>query len=475
MEKKIGADKHIVIMLCTLFIGMPLFSQNAVQPDQQRIVLTIDQAVDCAKQNSRTLKSAAIDLKIKERAGETAWNVFVPTVQATGTMSRSNDYSSTVVSILSAISPSYEAPATTESMHWSAVGNLSVSYTFSLALIQGIKAVHTDYESGRITWQQTLDQTELSVRKMFYALLLQQESLALQETTLENARQRVIQSQLNFKNGTIPELSFLQAQVNYENQKPVVEKQEQLMAQQLDTFAFILGLPVGKRIDLKGSIDPVFVDVNAPELITRFAAQNPDVVLLKKNIEMTQIQLAALDLQSFTPALSLSWGYQPVSTSGDGALDMQWLNGDNWYDNGSFSATVAWNLTNMLPFSANRQKAKDVQAAIEKMNISLETIQQNNELEIQKLVDSLAQSRASIQSSERSSMLAQKAYDMSEKAYKSGATELLDLRDAEMQLNQARLALVSEKYNYLSGLFDLEYKLGTSLSEDGSSIQNGKK
>jgi outer membrane protein TolC len=41
--------------------------------------------------------------------------------------------------------------------------------------------------------------------------------------------------------------------------------------------------------------------------------------------------------------------------------------------------------------------------------------------------------------------------------------ELLDVRDAENQLNQAKLGLVNEKFNYLSGLLDLEYTLNTKL------------
>ena len=50
-------------------------------------------------------------------------------------------------------------------------------------------------------------------------------------------------------------------------------------------------------------------------------------------------------------------------------------------------------------------------------------------------------------------------------SYRNGTSELLDLRDAEDQLNQAKLGLANEKYNYLSGLLDLEYMLNTNLSD----------
>jgi outer membrane protein TolC len=50
-------------------------------------------------------------------------------------------------------------------------------------------------------------------------------------------------------------------------------------------------------------------------------------------------------------------------------------------------------------------------------------------------------------------------------AYRNGTTELLDVREAETQLNQAKLALASEKFNYLSGLLDLEFAINTKLTK----------
>src|SRR5574344_936210 len=106
----------------------------------QPVVLTVEQAVDCANKNSRTLKSAQIDLEMKRRAGDNSWNTLLPSVQATGSMSRSNKYSNTYSSIIEAINPAYVEPDVTESMHWTAVGNVTASLNLSLAQIQAIRA-----------------------------------------------------------------------------------------------------------------------------------------------------------------------------------------------------------------------------------------------------------------------------------------------------------------------------------------------
>lgn len=443
----------ITLLLCAL-CNVSLFADEA-----KVTVLTVEDAVAYALENSRTLQSAVIDLEIKTRAKNNAWNVFIPSVQVTGTMSRSNEVNGMMDSIMTMINPYYTP---TEKNPWTAVGGLSANLNLSLALIDGIRATKANYEAGLITWDKTLKETELNVRKMFYALLLQQESLLLQTKSLANAQQRVKQAEANYKNGIIPELSLLQAQVSFENQKPVVLKQAQSLQQQLDLFAFLIGLPSESIIQLEGKIQPTFIEeLNADELITKHMEYRLDLEALEKNIELLKISKAASEKQIYTPALALSYSFQPVVSD----IEKNWLDNDNWSDNGSFSATLAWNLTNMLPFSSARQKVKDTKAQITQLELTFETVRLNAEMEIRKLVDSLDQSKSAIEASKQSIALAQKSYDLTVIAYQNGTTELLDLRDAENQLNQAKLGLASEQYNYLSGLLDLEYSLNTKLGD----------
>lgn len=442
-----------------------LFSQDTTSSAGDSITLTVEQAVDYANKNSKTLKSSAIDLEMKKRANSFKWNQFLPSVNVSATMSRSNEYVDQMAAIgeklnplMQAIGqPGFPASEVTEANHWTAVGNIGISWNFSFALVDGLRLIKKQYEAGQITWDQTVRQNELQIRKLFYGLLLQQESLSLQQQSLENARLRAQQAQVNYRNGRIPELSLLQAQVAYENARPNIMKQEQAMKQQLDLFGFMLGLPAGMSITLEGEIEPSFVELDTDQLISLYAQNHPDILSLQKNLEILNLNLSVQNLQAYTPALALSWGFQPVVTD----IKSNWL--DTYMDNGAFSATLAWNLTNLLPFSANRQAAKDTKDNIRKLELSLETLIEKTELDIRTKVDALAQSRAAIEASAGNIQLAQRSYDMTLVAYRNGTMELLDLRDAESQLNQAKLGLANEKFNYLSGLMDLEYTLNTKL------------
>lgn len=488
MKKKvIAAVVWLAISVSTSLFGQTEAEKGTAEPTTtSKLTLTIKDAVELVEKNSRTLKSTAIDTEIKARAAKYGWNVLLPTVQVTGTMSRANEYSpssagmaqlgATLQNLAALLQTGTMGTATAatdfadEEARWTTVGGLSASWTFNLAMLQAIKASKMAYEGGKITWEQSQREVTTQVKKVFYGLLLQRENLKIKQATLENSRQRMIQAQTNYRNGAVPELSLLQAQVAYQNMVPDVEESEHAFRQTLDTFAFLLGVPVGTEIELIGDIEPVYIEADADKLLAQYGGNNLDIQSLKNNIETLKVKVAATNLSTWTPSLAVSWALQPAYIGEDGAW--HFYNGigkdDDWYDSGSLSLTLAWNLTNMLPWSSNRQSVKDDQATIAKLELNLEMLLENQKVEVRKAVDTLNQARAQIDAMGRNVTLAQRAYDMTMRSYRAGATELLDVRDAEESLNQAKLGQLSQKNNYISALMDLEKALNVGLTQPPS-------
>ena len=471
-------SKISLFLLVFSFFSFNLMSQDLSSENQlsEKLILTVEDATEFAIKNSRTLKVSAIDVEIAKLKKDNAWNVFLPSVQVTGTMSRSNEVSNTSAEMMDGImsgfmemlmplytkhpellgslpsgsSSSSDSSDPTEADHWKAIGNISLNWNFSFALLEAYKTTISSYEAGLISYEQSVKQTERDVQKLFYGMLLMQENLKLQQEMLENARLRMEQAEVFYKNGLAPELSYLQAQVAYENKKPTVLQMEQSLVQQLNTFGFLLGLPYGTEIELIGTIEPKFIDIEASELVEKYLTNRLDVQSLYKNMELISHGIKATKLQTYTPALALSWGYQPIVMD----ITKNWFDGDNVMDQGALSVTLAWNLTNMLPFSSNITSLKETEKNLEKLELSVATILQNGEIEINSLVDNLKKCESSIKAMEYNVELAEKAYNMSFEAYRVGTTELLDLNEAASQLSQAKLGLMNEKYTYLTTLLD---------------------
>mgnify|MGYP002855840931 CR=1 FL=1 len=462
--------KKLIGLVLIGFAGAVTFAQNA---ESEVIRLSIDEAVEYALKNNRTLKSNDIDLEMKTRASKYSWNVFLPTVQASGTMSRATEFSpstaaqSQIFNKLTQGAYPIMTDYDSEEDRWSTIGSISASWNFTPAYIAKIKVAKAQYEAGKVSWEESQNETLMNIKKIYYGLLLQQESLKIQKTTLENARQRMNQAATNFKNGSIPEIQYLQTQVNYENTKPDVDSAEQTLNQQMDLFAFMLGLPVGTKIELTSEITPTYVDVNADELLAKYSDNDLQIQSLRKNMDAAKLGISAAGLATWVPTLALSYSWQPVYIGSEGAFHFYKDLGsdDKWYDSGSFSATLVWNLTNMLPWSANQQQIKDYKQQLAQLELTVETLKENQKVEVKKAVDTLNQAREQIEAMGRNVTLAQRAYDMTARSYRNGTTELLDLRDAETSLNQAKLGQINQKFQYISALMDLENTLNTKLTK----------
>ena len=477
--KKLASLILISLMATALFAQVTEPKSEEKKESAELVKLSIDEAVEYALNNSRTLKSSDIDLELKERASKYSWNVFLPNVQASGTMSRANEYNPSSAATAAAINGALamngmtkmlpvKTDYATEEDRWSTVGNISASWTFTPAYIAKIKVAKAQYEAGKVSWEQSQNETITNIKKLYYGLLLQQENLKIKKTTLENARQRMNQAATNFNNGSIPEIQYLQTQVNYENTKPEVDSAEQAFVQQMDLFAFMIGMPVGTKIELTSTIEPQFVDVNSEELLQKYADNDLQIQALKKNMSAAKLGISASELATWLPVLSLNYSWQPVYIGSEGAWHFYKDLGsdDKWYNSGSLSLTLAWNITNMLPWSSNRQQVKDYRQQLKQLELSIETLKENQKVQVRKAVDTLNQAREQIDAMGRNVSLAQRAYDMTARSYRNGTTELLDLRDAETSLNQAKLGLINQKFQYISALMDLENTLNVNLTEN---------
>lgn len=464
------------------------FAQESDSNKNEKLILTVEDAVNYALKNNQSLKSAAIDLEIKKRANSNSWNTFLPSASLSGTLARSNDIDTIKSSIeSSAAFPAFLQGASTpyglegglkaveqvdsskliddmygseETALWHPVGSLSFSWAFNAAMLKSISATKKQYEAGLISWEQSVRETEVNIKKMFYGILLAQENLKIQKESMRNAEARWHQAEINYRNGTVPRLSVLNSQVTYENMKPTILSAENSLKQTKETFGFLLGLPYGTKIDLTGTIETSYVDVNADELFKKYVEQNNEIKSLKKNIELIKTGIDATYLSTFTPSLAVSFGLQPTVSN----ITKNWFDKDNYSEGGNLTITLAYsNLFDMLPWSSNMQKLKDSKQQLAQAEIGLEQLYQNAEIEVHKLCDNLTVSRANIEAMRNNVTLAQEAYDSTLKAYNNGTQELLAVRDSESSLNQARLGLMNENYNYISAVLDLETKLNITL------------
>ncbi|MDR1352895.1 MAG: TolC family protein [Treponema sp.] len=459
-------------LLCAAALLLPaagLFSQEAAAPppEQEARRISAGEAVDLALKNNLSLESARTALDVKKRKSDLVWNQFLPDLAARGSLARQNEESKgTTIPFPAEMGGPVTMGATPQ---WGVQGNFSASLTLSAALFQGIKTIRLDYQAGRVSYEKARIQMERDVRKAYYQILLAGENVSLLKESFATAERQVAMAEANYRSGLSPQLTLLQAQVSRDNMLPTIDQAENGLKLLMANFAMTLGLPYDTRFELVPADNVTgFVDLELDELISKAVQNKPDILELRQQLLTLQTSRQAQALQLYTPYLNFSWNYSPTFMA-DPFKD-KWFKGDNWSDRGSFSITLGINLNSLFPFTKEGQGLKDVDNSIQTATIGLSQMRQGTELEVYNTVLSLEKTKITMEAQNRTVNLAEQSYRLTENAYRAGLSDYLQVQNAELELRRARIGVLEQQFNYLTGLIDLEYAIGVpfgTLSNGG--------
>jgi outer membrane protein TolC len=457
----------------------PLFGQDG-PPAVRRI--SPDEAVSLAIQNNLSLESSRNSVAAKKRASDYSWNVFIPTIDVSGSLVLPN--AGTTVSTLMPFGTPTDIAGVGTVYHqvmpysmtrdpaWSIAASLQISLNLNYALIEGMKNARLEYEGGLITLEKAKAQLERDVRKSYYQMLLLQEQIALFEDNFAAAEQRAARAQTSYRSGLAPELTYLQAQVAVENMKPNRDQLVNGLKLAMASFAMNLGLPYDTPFELVPvSGDTVFIPLDVADLISRASANKLDIQELRHQALVLQSTRKKTVYQLFTPNVSLSWNAAPAFT---GELGTDSLFSDSWRDSGMFRVTLAYRLNTLVPFTSEGQGLNTIDEGLRSLAVGLAQMVQGTELEVYNTVFSLEQAKASVESQQHTVAMAERTYRLTDQAYRAGLSDLQDVQNAEAQVQQARLGILEQQFNYIKGLIDLEYSIGVpfgTLSSPGAGTE----
>jgi outer membrane protein TolC len=302
---------------------------------------------------------------------------------------------------------------------------------------------------------------EQAVRKMYNQILLLESNVVLLNDSYSNAQRQASIAEANFRAGLAPRLTWLQAQVAAENMKPSVYDLENNLKSLKGNFALLLGLSYDAPFELEPISFSVFeIPVELSELISRASTEKPDILELQANIMTLQSQKKALTLQQYTPFLRLGWSlsylYNPMLDPFKDSL----FTADNWNKGGNFSVTLGFTLNNYLSFTKEGQQRKDMEANLQIQNVRLAQMVRETELEVFTKLASLERIQTSAEAQSNAVNLAEQSYRLTEEAYRAGLQDFQSVQSAALALEQAKLQLLRENFNYLNDLIDLEYSIG---------------
>jgi outer membrane protein TolC len=452
--------------------GAMVYAQDEGSVSVQEVtIIDAETAVQLALANNLGVELQNIDVRKAKRLVDNAWTVFIPQVSATGTLSRVNEVQD-ITGLAPVPDPVLTVPGAfavtpfeQEGNRWNLSTELQAGLSVNLQIIRNIQQTIQQYDIGVINLEDAKAQLRRDVRKQFYELLSQQENIRITRESIETAQERFEQTQINYDNGLVDEFTLLSSRVQLENLRPQLQQQELGYRRALMGFKQTLGLEPTEPIELDGQIDADLISLEADALIRDYLESRYDIQLARQGITSAELALDAKRAERY-PTLSLRWSADPTF-AGDPFEDPWFDDVENDWNQqrGAFSISITQPLDPLLPFSRTQVEINNLKDDVQKARIQLQQARTGAEIQIRQLVDQLETSRAAIDVRRLNVERARRAFNLAQEAYDAGNRELLEVREAEDELQQAQVQLLDEQKNYVVALLDLVYALNASTEE----------
>ena len=407
----------------------------------EAVIWDLDAAVRRAVERNLTLKLRKIDVQSRNEAVERSWNQLLPNLDAGLSLKRTE---------------SVDPP-------WSLSADLVAGLRVNASIRTQVDRARAAYEAGLVSYEQARQQVVRDVGKAFYQVLLYEQRIRLAEQSLELAEKQYQRTAALYEAGRASELDLLSARVTRENARPDVLALRNSTASLVAQLKYLTGLSPEDELDLTGEIALPAWTPDRERVLSEVNASSLAVKRLRGDLEALEISRRITVQDVKVPYVSLSYSYAPRVS---GPIVDNFTETDNWTRKGTLTLAVSIPLDPLIPNSKDDASVRAADAGIAQKRLELEQALYTSRMDAANLLNQLAGITETLRARELAATQTEEAFARTTVAYERGASSLLEVQDAQTDMQRAQVAVLNETYNYLAALIDLEYALGTSLPKE---------
>jgi outer membrane protein TolC len=299
----------------------------------------------------------------------------------------------------------------------------------------------------------------LQVRGAYLTAGLAQRLLDIAVDSRRVAREHFDQVQSFYQAGTAAEFDLLRARVDLENRDPVVVQAENGARLAVLDLKRLVNIPAEQPVRLTSEMDPTLVQVDE-EALRRMVMERPALQAAAEAVGMRQ------------QAVKIAKGNRLPTVSFLGTMGFQSYPGnplppgfDQWRKDWSAALAIS-----VPVFDGFRTRGQIDQAQAELRTAEVQEAQLREALSLQ-LAAALAEYHAAqsqIRARRETRAMAERALELADVRFASGMSTQLEVSDAALLLDQARVNEVQALYDYVRALATLERLSGGRMELVGS-------
>jgi outer membrane protein TolC len=333
-------------------------------------------------------------------------------------------------------------------------------YTFG-KIKNGIKLAEEAVDQAALDLAEESRKLVVLIKNAFYGYLLalevqaiNKETLGSKEETLEVARQR-------YDAGLVADFEVLQAESDLESFKATVISSDNGVAVALLNVKNVLGIEEEDfEFELIGELEPIAIQIDRDSLIQQALSGKYDLQSFRKFMDITAAQ-EKLNRSLRLPALA-AWANYSVQSGYNSITGENDLSFDAWDGRLTMGLNLSVPISGFFPWSEESAGIRKARIQAEDQRLQYGALESSIRIAVETSILKIAEERAKIASGEKSVDLAKRLYEAAVDQYEGGYISSVDLKDAQLGLNAARLAHAQAIFNYNLNVLELMNAVGVS-------------
>lgn len=422
------------IFFLPVFI-ITFFNQSSCQE-----TLTLQDAIAITLSNNFSISIARNESKIAENNSTIGNAGFLPTLDATGSYTKSSNntkqeyFDSRTIDRTGAKSTNINA-------------GLSLNWTIfdGLAMFGNINMLKELKKIGKANFKSEVENNVADVTETYYNLIREKQVLdVLRETiTISEERVRIAQSKKDVGSGS--KFDLRQAQVDLNEDKSNLLKEELTYEQLKVSLNQLMGRDVNTDFGVKDTI-LVNENLNLDKLKNLALLRNTDLDIAKRSLYLSEINLNLARSEWF-PNISLVGGYNYTNSESQAGFVKS---NKNYSLNYGISAS--FNLFNGLNTS---RKIENAEIEIENSKLNYSFVKTGIEANLLNTYKKYLNSLQLVNLEEENLTIARESVDIALERLKLGNITPLEFRETQQKLINAKSRLVSAQYDAKSAETEL--------------------
>ena len=401
--------------------------------------LTLADCLELALSNNPKIKSAYANVaKVKESKAQTLSN-YSPTLSTNTSLTRNKMDTS-----------GFPAGFNVKPYTRYLLGTISLSQ-----LVYDFGVTQNQYTINKLDWEMSKQNVEAVVNEVvcevkdaYYNLLYALSAKQVRQETVEQYQQMYDQAKAFYEIGTRPRVDVTIASSNLADARANYIEASNAVDLAVSKLNNVMGTPFIEPYVVDTSMPYQATDITMKQVIEIANKARPDLKTALYQIQRAE-QNVKLYKKSYMPSLSVG-----ANLSMGGRHNFV----DNtWYDFGGY---FSFPVINPVLITSQIKQAK---AELEQQKFDTKNSVNNIYYEIQSAFVRVTDTSQRIVASKLAVQEARESYELSQGRYKAGVCDAIELKEAQISYENAKLAYISNVYEYNSAKATLEKAIGQSL------------